>query len=538
MAIDWGSWEGPTYGQFRVGIDVSRSGKVVTVKYYVQSSDDVSDTQTLTLTGDVTGTYNFSISYGGSGGTKLVATRSGTVSPSSDYVYRAYLSGVYNGATPQQVVNYTAPGVPDKPATPTVSSVDSNSYTLNWVKPDGNGDTTNGVQQQTDNHSGFTSPLSDYNDSTSPSYPFSAEAGVAYDIYYSRVRGYNDMGYGPWSDAVATRLDANKPSAPPTPSATVISESITVIAWGDPSNWGGDNSSDFYLQVDNNSGFTSPHFAGSVPNANSKIIDDLAPLTTYYARVLATNAAGNGSWSAVRTFTTFADYPSTPGTPSSTPATDGKSTTLAWTDPSDWGGDNTSSFDLQGDDNIGFSSPTTKSIGGNTHAWTGLTPGLTYYFRVRAKNARGVGDWSAIRTVEMYDVPNEPTDLIISEVTATGFKLNYTQASDNGGRPILSDIIELGIAGDFTSPVTITDTDLSHIFTDLEPNVNYSVRVKATNSVGSGPWSLVESVDTLASFLIKKDGVWKTIVQIFIKKNGVWKEVTDVFIKDGAVWKD
>lgn len=54
------------------------------------------------------------------------------------------------------------------------------------------------------------------------------------------------------------------------------------------------------------------------------------------------------------------------------------------------------SFDLQHDDNAGFTSPTTvNSIGSSTYNVTGLTEGTTYYFRVRDVTSNGTSDWSS-----------------------------------------------------------------------------------------------------------------------------------------------
>ena len=123
-------------------------------------------------------------------------------------------------------------------------------------------------------------------------------------------------------------------------------------------------------------------------SANTTVFNNssLSPTTTYYYRVYAANSAGNSGYSNVISATTSAPPP--PDAPSGLNASINSisSTNLTWQDNS---GDETS-FKIERSLD-GNSWTVTYTLGANTTAYldTGLSLGVTYYYRVKASNANG-----------------------------------------------------------------------------------------------------------------------------------------------------
>jgi len=117
------------------------------------------------------------------------------------------------------------------------------------------------------------------------------------------------------SVSVAYAIPARPYAAPSAPGLSILVASVTTSGakaiWSDPTNWGGDDSSDFKIQIATNSGFTGAT-EYTVTDANEYTITGRSPNTLYYVRVAGTNAAGTGAWSSIKSFTTAPTAPSTP----------------------------------------------------------------------------------------------------------------------------------------------------------------------------------------------------------------------------------
>jgi len=149
----------------------------------------------------------------------------------------------------------------------------------------------------------------------------------------------------------------------------------------------------YRIQVDNNSGFGSPAIDTTTSSPNYTPGSSLSP-GTYYWRVRASNACGNGSWSSARSVTIL----STPAAVSLSSPSNGASVgdnppTFRWGSVS-----GVTSYRIQVADNSGFSSPEINRTTSSTSYTPGsaLAGGATYYWRVRASNTCGSGSWSAV----------------------------------------------------------------------------------------------------------------------------------------------
>jgi len=127
----------------------------------------------------------------------------------------------------------------------------------------------------------------------------------------------------------------------------------------------------------------------------TSLLSGLTPNTLYNYRAYATNSNSVTSYGSNLTFTTLHNAP-TVGTGSS-PATTGF--TANWTAPTG-GGSETFTYEVAVSTSSSFASTLSSQSGiasGTTsYQFTGLSNGTTYYFRVRANNAGGSSNWSAI----------------------------------------------------------------------------------------------------------------------------------------------
>jgi len=254
-------------------------------------------------------------------------------------------------------------------------------------------------------------------------------------FYYFRVKAGNSQGYG---DATASTPSSLNPytsaDGPTNVYLRVTSASMLTVSFDDPANNGGDSISQYRVEWDTTSSFTSsmgmPHKGYIDVDASlhrSHTIESLTQGQNYYVRVYAINSAGVG---AATTASPAYAAPAlqVPGKPHTLSASTGGSSgeiVLNWQYPrvpwhtipcsgltsspndcpTEAGGGNPSSTggsaiveyqvqynelaDFTGYDSGEFTTTATS------YTLTGLTAGRTYYMRVLARNAQGSGSYCA-----------------------------------------------------------------------------------------------------------------------------------------------
>ncbi len=288
------------------------------------------------------------------------------------------------------------------------------------------------------------------------------------------------------------------PSAPtllsPANSATCQPTEMT-FNWTDPG-----NADSYGLQVDDNSDFSSPVYDNSGIVSTSQYVSGLGANTTYYWRVNATNGGGTSGWSAHWSFTTGPVTPSAPGLSAPANGTNcmPQNVTLLWNSAS-----GASYYQVQVDDNSGFSSPDfdVTGIGGTSHDVSGLSQGTTYYWRVKTYNSCDVGSswsssWSLTVTPVAPGTPalSSPANGATDQPLAVNVTWNYTTGADSYQLQVDDD-------NSFGSPMV----DQSGISTNssavsgLTNSTTYYWRVKAFNDCGAETaWSDVWNFVTVA----------------------------------------
>ncbi len=135
---------------------------------------------------------------------------------------------------------------------------------------------------------------------------------------------------------------------------------------------------------------------------------------------------------------------------------------------------------------------------------TGLTPGVSYTFRVQAVNAFGPGAPSApsnavvvAAVVVVPTTPPAPTGVtaLRGDLSAT---VSWTQPG-NGGSPVTSSAIQVRVGAIVQRTVTATGAATSTVVTGLVAGRTYTFRVRAVTAVGTGPLSAASNPVTAAT---------------------------------------
>jgi len=190
----------------------------------------------------------------------------------------------------------------------------------------------------------------------------------------------------------------------------------------------------------------------------------------------------------------YSQSPTAPQSPLAAPGGASGSVDVSWAAPSDIGGSAITGYLIEWATDAGFTTGTgSKSVGVVTSdTVTALTPGLTYYFRIKAKNgvtnlASTTGVASGSVTASLGSVPDAPTSLVATAgIGLVG--LTWSAPASDGGVAITSYTVERATDAGFTAGlVTVTGvTARAYTSGDLTPGTLYYFRVKAVNSVGAG----------------------------------------------------
>lgn len=260
--------------------------------------------------------------------------------------------------------------------------------------------------------------------------------------YYVRAYATDNEGTSYGKEISFTTLNIPVPVAPSNLAADAESSTQITINWSDNS----DNEEGFKIERSPNgtTDWTEIATVGSGITNFQNI--DLTPSTTYYYRVRAFNPGGNSGYSNTASATTKINVP-VPAAPTDlyADAISGSEIYLSWTDNSN--------------NEVGFiieragASMTWREIaivGFDTAYFlnAGLTPSVTYYYRIRAFNDGGNSDFSNIDSATTFITPDEVYDAndnvyhVVRIGTQVWMKENLkatTPIDDSGDVPLVSD---------------------------------------------------------------------------------------------------
>ncbi len=235
--------------------------------------------------------------------------------------------------------------------------------------------------------------------------------GETYQVQINAVKGAASSG---WSRILEDAPEVGSVPSKPILSLSARANTITA-SWSAPREDGGTAVTGYDVQYKETAG-TSWTDVTHTGTGTTATISGVTGGTSYDVRVRARNAVGAGLWSNVVSVTPgVVTVPGAVGALSAVPGT-GR-LTVSWRPPASDGGADISGYDLEyklgtaadqaastpGDPNTGWvasaHTPGTTSV-----ELTGLTNGVAYDVRVRAKNSAGAGAWS-LRSV----APRAPT---------------------------------------------------------------------------------------------------------------------------------
>jgi phosphodiesterase/alkaline phosphatase D-like protein len=245
--------------------------------------------------------------------------------------------------------------------------------------------------------------------------------------------------------------------------------------------------------------------AGSADNSFTASITGLTLGTTYYYRVDATNISGT-QMGAIKNFTTaFPNSPPSVTTDAATSVTISGAVLNGTVNPNELA--TSAVFEWGMDSNLTtFTSTTLQSMAAGTTSvaitasLSGLTPGVTYYFRVAATNSTGTSKGLINSFIVVAQVPTVTTAAATS-VTISSATLNGTV--NPNGLAVSDAHFEYGVD---SNPATFTSTSaqtltagftgqaISALLTGLTPGTTYYFRVVATNSGGTSKGLIVSQI--------------------------------------------
>uniref|UniRef100_A0AAR2JQF9 protein-tyrosine-phosphatase n=1 Tax=Pygocentrus nattereri TaxID=42514 RepID=A0AAR2JQF9_PYGNA len=285
----------------------------------------------------------------------------------------------------ETVAQITVKALPNPPGAPVVMERSATSITLMW-------------------DSGNPLPVSYYiiqHRPTSSRDPFKEIDAVAttrysvgglspYSHYQFRVMAVNSIGRGPPSPTVEARTAEQAPSSPPRRvRGRMVSASTAMVQWEEPEEPNGQVVGYRVYYTSDSSLPVSQWEKEMVRGANYLSIPDLTPNKTYYIRVLAFTAVGDGPLSNDLHIIAKTGVPSQP-TELKAEVKSETSVLLSWLPPAHSGTDAITGYELiyrhgdQPEQKISFD-PTSSYLLKN------LKPFSTYTFQLAARSKHGVG---------------------------------------------------------------------------------------------------------------------------------------------------
>jgi titin len=316
--------------------------------------------------------------------------------------------------------------------------------------------------------------------------------------YLVRVAAVNAVGQSEWLLGSVTTLVTTATAPKNLVSSTLTGTSLS-LGWGLPDSNGGSSITDYQVEVTSNGSNSWTVIPHSAFNSLGFKVTNLLPGRTYQFRVSAVTAAGIGAASNVITVTTLGAVG--PNAPASILVSGVKTNTASIS----WSGvvatQKASNYlvDVSTDGSNWI--PVSKRVSTSTSlALSGLRLGTTYQVRVAAVNSVGTGSYVYGSFTTLATVSTSPTSLVSSNVSSSGFTLNWTAPASTGGAAITDYVVEINGGGFSWSPLSHEVTGNTSItVSGLNPGIKYTVRVKAVNRVGISKSSTSLFVTTLAT---------------------------------------
>lgn len=317
--------------------------------------------------------------------------------------------------------------------------------------------------------------------------------------YFYRVRAMGPGGTSPWSatESDTTLLASPKPSVPQNVSIVAVGQSVT-LSWDAPST--GSPFTKYEVESALNDTFTLGRYISSASGTATDSVFTGTGSTTYYVRVRAVNAQGNGPWSATLSATTGAvGVPPTAVIDLSAAVASDTEINLSWDEPT--GGDLPIRYQVDRATDAAFTENLDTRANNRTQSDfpdTGLTASTRYYYRVRGENTTGDGPWRTVSAVTQATPINAPGVPVATLSFTVLRSVDVSWDAISG-----ADTYDIQVSTSSAFPVgteTRNETGLtgtSKRITALTSGTTYYVRMRSVNAGGNSAWSAVVSGSTV-----------------------------------------
>ncbi|XP_016425970.1 protein tyrosine phosphatase receptor type Db isoform X4 [Sinocyclocheilus rhinocerous] len=390
----------------------------------------------------------------------------------------------------ETVAQITVKALPNPPGAPVVMERSATSITLMW-------------------DSGNPLPVSYYiiqyrpASSTDPFKEIDAIATTRYSVgglspyshYHFRVMAVNSIGRGPPSQTVEARTAEQAPSSPPRRvRGRMLSGSTAMVQWEEPEEANGQVVGYRVYYTSDSSLSVSQWEKEMVRGANFLNIRDLTPNKTYYIRVLAFTAVGDGPLSSDLHIIAKTGVPSQP-TELKAEVKSETSILLSWIPPAHSGTDAITGYELiyrlgdQPEQKISFD-PSSSYLLKNLKTFS------TYIFQLAARSKHGLGAFTSEITVQTPQTQSIPPPQAVTCISpsSTSLLLSWAPPLIDETASITGYSIRYVAVEREKDPVQRISDNPSNCFRyrieGLKKGTLYSVTVAAHTDTGQGPESL------------------------------------------------
>ena len=399
-----------------------------------------------------------------------------TVSGTWTFTVKVTDSGAFEHAATRQIgltVNAAAPGAPRV----TSSTPSAGAVSVGFAPPasDGGSPITSYSVQCLSTDGGVT------RSNQGAASPLNVTGLTAGKSYHCRVRATNEVGTSPYSSYGATVLvPVTAPAAPTVTGSTPATNALRITFT--PGANGGSPVTGYTIQCVSTDGGTTRTATGT---GSPVTVTGLTATKSYHCRVRATNEVGTSPYSSYgATVLVPVTAPAAPTVTGSTPATNALRITFT---PGANGGSPVTGYTIQCVSTDGGTTRTATGTGSPVTV-TGLTATKNYHCRVRATNEVGTSPYSSYGATVLVPVTAPAAPTVTGSTPATNaLRITFTPGA-NGGSPVTGYTIQC-VSTDGGTTRTATGTGSPVTVTGLTATKSYHCRVRATNAIGTSPYS-------------------------------------------------
>jgi len=296
---------------------------------------------------------------------------------------------------------------------------------------------------------------------------------------------------------------SQQPSAPRVLTFAASGRTTGLLSWQSPTSLGSPELVTYVVQYSTD-GTTWVDANFGTATKTSMITSGLKADTNYWFRVRGENSGTIGqdttymnlAWVSASGKTALAEAPGAP-TAIKTSLFSGSGLTIDWTAPADNGGSAITNYTVElSRDGVTWVS--VKSVDSTVTGFvvSGLLPGTLYQVRIAAVTAFGRSSYLTGTSTTSIVSASAPSFLVVSSVSGSGFKVDWTAPSDTGGSAITNYTVELSRDGvTWVSVKSVDSTVTGFVVSGLLPGTLYQVRTAAVTAFGKSSY-LTGSVTT------------------------------------------